>query len=342
MLQPALSKTQKTRKPRVPVAGQLADEQKAISAPTAVATPAPSPPRAPPPPQPPAATQAPVAAGVLTPEGMQEAPSQAAPPVGPSPTAPVLPPGGLGAGALPPGGVGASPAPTADEDRSFVDVSPQAPPAEFNDTAQQLLLQQLQQALAGPDLTAQNDLIMQQMEDAIGQQLVDQRASMGRAGFGGGTLAALEGDIQREARQGALQTRFDLERSEKQRAIENALSAIGSDIDLRKQAEDEFFTSSYLDALRSYLGMDPVGNVGGADLGANFGEAAFGEGSPFARVRDVVTGQQEQQQLPSSGDGEPGMSSRNPIAVAEPPAGARQVNGSLYLGSDGLYYRVGE
>lgn len=140
---------------------------------------------------------------------------------------------------------------------------------EFDDVAGDFLMQQLQEAMNGADTKEEEDLIRQQMEDAIGAQLVDQRASMGRAGFGSsGALAAMEGDIQRTARQQGLSDILGLRRTEDQRGIDNASNAIGSDIDLRKQAEDEFFNDEFLNVLKSQLGADggaPQSNVDGIE-----------------------------------------------------------------------------
>lgn len=264
----------------------LQTEQQAIASPSTLTPKAPpSPPKTVPPPTPPAATQV----GV---------PPPPQPPTGPSPVAPVVPP------PPPPAAVQAGIDANLTKPPTAAQEKPSAPaptkPPEFNDIASQLLMQQLQAALGGADTTEEEALIRQQMEDAIGAQLVDQRASMGRAGFGGGTLAALEGDIQREARQQGLQDILGLRRSESQRAIENAMGAIGTDIDLRKQAEDEFFTEQYLNALQSALGMDQT-SMDDTDLGANFANAAVGEGSPLAGVVDAVRGKQKQTETATVG-----------------------------------------
>ena len=90
------------------------------------------------------------------------------------------------------------------------------------------------------DTKAEEDLINEQMNDRIGAALVDQRASMGRSGFGSsGAMAAMEGDTQRTARQQGLEDVLGLRRTEDQRATDNATKAIGSEMSMRKQAEAE-------------------------------------------------------------------------------------------------------
>lgn len=178
-------------------------------------------------------------------------------------------------------------------------------------------------------------LIKELMQDRLGQGLVEQRARMGRAGFGAsGALAAMEGDVRRQAGQQATQETLALRRQAEQDAIANAMKAVGVDIDVRKQAGQEFFDQQFLDALKSALGMETTapdsGGVGGLTPGAG-----------------LTTGWGDEKTVARSGAGrDAGINAGNPILVDSPPAGATLINnnasfgGVLYLGSDGKYYGV--
>jgi len=110
---------------------------------------------------------------------------------------------------------------------------------DFDKAASDMLLGEINQA-GNVDTKAEEALINEQMNDRIGAALVDQRASMGRSGFGSsGALAAMEGDTQRTARQQGLEDVLGLRRTEDQRATDNARQAIGSELSMRKQAEAE-------------------------------------------------------------------------------------------------------
>jgi len=128
-------------------------------------------------------------------------------------------------------------------------------------------------------------LIRELMQDRLGQGLVDQRAKMGRAGFGAsGALAAMEGDVRRQAGQQATQETLALRRQAEQEAIRNALQAVGVDIDVRSEARRELFDNEFLNALKSSLGLDGgEGAAGGRPQGSpsNLGETSTpGQGSP--------------------------------------------------------------
>ena len=110
---------------------------------------------------------------------------------------------------------------------------------DFDKAASNMLYNEINQA-GNVDTKAEEDLINEQMNDRIGAALVDQRASMGRSGFGSsGAMAAMEGDTQRTARQQGLEDVLGLRRTEDQRATDNATKAIGSEMSMRKQAEAE-------------------------------------------------------------------------------------------------------
>jgi hypothetical protein len=202
----------------------------------------------------------------LQPDGM---PKQPAPPTGPRRTVAGGPlPGaeetireGVAAGALP------------------------ASNEQFNEQIRMLM----QDLISGRGMDVSTDeeeaLIRELMQDRLGQGLVEQRARMGRAGFGAsGALAAMEGDVRRQAGQQATQETLALRRQAEQEAIDNALRSIGVDLDVRGEARKSAFDEEFLNALKSSLGLnDGEGAGGGRPQGspANLGEtSAPGQGSP--------------------------------------------------------------
>jgi hypothetical protein len=137
---------------------------------------------------------------------------------------------------------------------------PEAPPpsdAEFDTQVRQMMADLL--AGKGMDVsTAEEEaLIRELMQDRLGAGLVEQRAKMGRAGFGAsGALAAMEGDIRRQAGQQATQETLAIRRQAEQEAIDNALRAIGVDVEKRREGRAASFDEEFLNALKSYLGQE--------------------------------------------------------------------------------------
>jgi len=121
---------------------------------------------------------------------------------------------------------------------------------DFDKAASDMLFDEINQA-GNVDTKAEEALINEQMNDRIGAALVDQRASMGRSGFGSsGALAAMEGDTQRTARQQGLEDVLGLRRTEDERATDNARQAITSELSMRKQAEAEAKQAALLGEIR--------------------------------------------------------------------------------------------
>lgn len=122
------------------------------------------------------------------------------------------------------------------------------------------------------DTTEQEALIRQQMEGKLGSSLVDQRARMGRAGFGAsGATAALESDARTAASREALDQILGLRTSEEQRAFNNATQAISTESDMRSAASDDALRRMVLETLQAQAGLEtPV------------------EGAPSSTPADVV------------------------------------------------------
>jgi len=115
-----------------------------------------------------------------------------------------------------------------------------------------------QLANAGKANTAEEEaLIRQQMQGELGQSLVNQRARMGRAGFGAsGAMGAIEGDVRRAAEMDALDQILGLRRTEDQRSIENAQGAISVENQMRRGAADDALRRMALEALQAEMGLD--------------------------------------------------------------------------------------
>ena len=159
------------------------------------------------------------------------------------------------------------------------------PPSSFEEKVSQLLEQLVSGKGMNVDTSEEEALIRELMQDRTGQALVEQRARMGRAGFGAsGALAAMEGDVRRQAAQQATQETLAMRRQAEQEAIDNALRSIGVDVSKRREARSERFDEEFMNALKSALGMetsayDESGNrVGGSNAGLP--EASGSQGAP--------------------------------------------------------------
>lgn len=152
-----------------------------------------------------------------------------------------------------------------------VTTSPEGRP-QANDAFDAQVRQLLSDLVSGKgmnvDTAEEEALIKQLMQDQIGQGLVEQRARMGRAGFGAsGALAAMEGDVQRQAAQRATQETLATRRQAEQDAIERALSAVGVDVSKRKEGREAEFDEQFLAALQSAMGQENPEEAGGDAAG---------------------------------------------------------------------------
>lgn len=159
------------------------------------------------------------------------------------------------------------------------------------------------------DTSAQEALIRDQMEGKLGASLVDQRARMGRAGFGaGGVTAALESDARTNASREALDQILGLRTSEEQRAIENARGAISTEQGMRSAASDDALRRMILETLQAEAGLETPAITDSND------------GNPFTNSSaetPVSTGS--------------GYSDMDPKIVDQIPAGAQEVRPGLFV-----------
>lgn len=216
---------------------------------------------------------------------------------------------------------------------------------EVTDVSTDALDQQLRALIAkrigaagNVDTSADEGVINDLMQRQLGEQLVGQRASMGRGGFSG--IAAMEGDLQRQAALEAQREILGLRRVEDQRAFDNALTAAGTDLDFRRFGSEDEIARAKLKALQEYLGLTAEGADVGGDIGADFAQGALDLGNDAIFGGGVET---ETQALPSSGGADAGSMANgsdpaNAIPVSSPPPGAaRNAAASEQAGAD-VYY----
>lgn len=150
---------------------------------------------------------------------------------------------------------------------------PQKPTS--NEDIDKLIADLVKQQIEGAskvDTSKEEELIKQQLEDKLGASLVGQRASMGRAGFAAsGALGAMEGDIQRQARQQIAEDILGTRSKAKGEAFDRALQSIGVEQKMREAAQQQTIN----EALLKMLGQD----TGGGENGG-----AAGDGNPFSNI----------------------------------------------------------
>ncbi len=144
------------------------------------------------------------------------------------------------------------------------------------------------------DTSAQEALIRDQMEGELGASLVDQRARMGRAGFGaGGVTAALESDARTNASREALDQILGFRTSEEQRSIDNARKAVTTEQDMRGAASDDALRRMILETLQAEAGLEDVpADTGGSipnpgDVAQSLtGTGAYEEKENLTEIKD--------------------------------------------------------
>ncbi len=120
---------------------------------------------------------------------------------------------------------------------------------DVDEAARRLLFKQIQDAM-NPDTSAAKEVATQQAEALLGSDIVNQRARAGRGGWqASGGQMAMEADIERAARMGLADKLIGIDTDAKQRGLDNALAAIGADVDLRNQASDVAIQNALLGLL---------------------------------------------------------------------------------------------
>jgi len=118
------------------------------------------------------------------------------------------------------------------------------------------------------DTSADEAAIRERMEAQLGTQLRDQRAGMGRAGFGAsGATAALETDARRRASRDATEQILGVQQGARDDELRRLGFAADTQFETRQQAIDEFIRREQLAALQAYLAGDGPPPGGMADEG---------------------------------------------------------------------------
>lgn len=165
------------------------------------------------------------------------------------------------------------------------------------------------------DTSAQEALIRDQMEGKLGASLVDQRARMGRAGFGaGGVTAALESDARTNASREALDQILGFRTSENQRSVDNARNAISTEQGMRSAASDDALRRMVLETMQAESMLDATPaeqqaartqetqTANGADTN---GDGVTSEQESSAYVNAAMEGMQAVANRRASGDNSP-------------------------------------
>lgn len=210
----------------------------------------------------------------LPPTAAVEAPST---PAGPDPTT------GANAGTVPAvtGVVSTSPAQTAVSGAIAkgagvppASVSPDDPYAATNQRINDLVTRLLEST---GDTAEGEALMREQNQRDFGDALINQRARLGRSMGGGGGAAALEGDLRSNNALDLSQRLLDYRTTEDQRATDNALNAVGAELDMRNWASADELTRKRLELMQKLLGLEGEGGGdggGGGDIGFPAGGAA--------------------------------------------------------------------
>lgn len=119
------------------------------------------------------------------------------------------------------------------------DAATNAAPKSFEQQSEDFI-SSLMQGAGNPDTSAQDAMIQQQEAAKEGKDVVNQRASMGRAGFGAsGAMGAMEGDVRRKDSAQAAQDQLTYDTQQKQQSINNASNALTLDAQTKQAAMDQ-------------------------------------------------------------------------------------------------------
>lgn len=194
-------------------------------------------------------------------------------------------------------------------------------------------------SLAGPqDTSVAEGLAQQNQQDLLGQNLYNQRAASGAAGFGAsGMQMALEGDQRRRASRDMTAQILGIRGDELDRA--NRQGAVGAGVDLAASqgARQDAILKAQMDALAAALGGGgggaPPPAAGGSGGGININSPGAGIGAtdiPDATDNPNDTGE--------------GHDQGSAVSVASQPAGstlaASDGGANYYTTPDGRWWRV--
>lgn len=176
-----------------------------------------------------------------------------------------------------------------------------------------------------PDTAAQEALIRQQQDAAIGSGAVNARARAGRGGFeSSGAIMGIEGDIERQARAAATEQTLGVQDRARQEQFDRQQSVIDSELALRDSASNDFINQRLLDL----LAMDEPAAAAAPAATANAAESLTGTGAGAEQttLRPAAAGSNE----------------TIPQIVTEIPAGSRQTSTpGVYVTPGGVFVKRG-
>lgn len=134
--------------------------------------------------------------------------------------------------------------------------STQDPYSSVESGTSDLLMKLLMELEGGVDTSAEEALIAQLTDQRLGQAGVDMAAGFGGAGFGGGAMAAAQGDLQRQAAMDEAQQILGVRSDARDSQLDRLKTALGFGLSERgMDLQEEAFSknSDVLDQLLGYL-----------------------------------------------------------------------------------------
>lgn len=232
---------------------------------------------------------------------------------------------------------------------------------EADRSSQEILMDLVRERLAGLDGAGISDeeraLIEEQVNNKLGGDLRNQRASAGASGFeASGALMGMEGDIRRSAALDAVNQITAANEREQRQAYEEAMGLLGAQNDERRLAFEEQYRQDWIDALNAWLagegGADPgIDPEDGNDPGIDFdpsGDVNAKDASPWDYAIGNVSNRARQENDASAqryaSDTEARQNATTLSSASEVPPGAEYVDSDsqyrYYRDADGKYYRV--
>jgi hypothetical protein len=191
------------------------------------------------------------------------------------------------------------------------------------------------------DTSKEEALIKQQLEDKLGASLVGQRASMGRAGFAAsGALGAMEGDVQRQARQQIAEDILGTRSKAKGEAFDRAMQSIGVEQRQREGARQQMIDEAMLKMLGAE-GEQGTQAQGGGNPFSNIVPPRSSVDEPLAGANtmtgDSAKGKKDVVTVPATGKQ---YKVRQSVGAGAVMTASIDVNGQkyrVYRGPDGVY-----
>lgn len=170
------------------------------------------------------------------------------------------------------------------------DLTAAPPPPKDDRSVEQMVEDLVRNRLAGADNidTSQEDaLIRELMQQDIGGGRVGNRAAMGARGFAeSGAALAMGADIERAARQSAIEQMLGVRQREEDQAWREAMDAAGVNVDYERLGIDEMEADARLQLLEALL----RGDDGGAAAAPPATDTGNGGGNPWTSAGQAALG----------------------------------------------------